>query len=72
VGLYNSRCWGKFWFPLCFDVKSMLGFTVFGRLVDGVRAIISKFGPTVFSDSAVVGYVLFTSSFMCYKIMGKL
>jgi hypothetical protein len=50
----------------------MLGFTEFGRLVDGVSVVISNLSPTVFSDCAVIVYMMFNIVFMCPKIMKKL
>ena len=50
----------------------MLGFTEFGRLVDGVSVVISYSSPAVFSDCAVIVYMMFNIIFMSPKIMEKL
>ena len=58
-------------FPYCFYVKSMLGFTVFGRLVHRVKVITSNLVPAVF-QIVQSWVVLFRASFICLKIIQKL
>jgi hypothetical protein len=47
----------------------MLGFTEFDRLVDEVSVVISYLSPVVFSDCAVIIYMMFNIVFMSPKIM---